>query len=132
MSKKVLELKPSEYWSKINVVNSYAQSVLGMAHCVDVEIGDWVGNLNLMVVPLDGFDVIIGNDFFRDAKMVLMPHLGGLLVTDERQPRLVASSGKAKPKRDEKQEMLSAVQVKDDLRKGEITYLAALIKIKTN
>ena len=39
-----------------------------------------------MVVPLDDFDVILGNDFFRAAKVASMPYLGGLLISDERAP----------------------------------------------
>lgn len=51
---------------------------------------------------------------------------------DERQSCFAMRSDKAKPKREGKQGMLSAVQVKDGLRKGEITYLAALIEIKVD
>lgn len=51
-------------------------------------------------VLLDDFDVIIWNDWFVDAKVVLMPHLGRMLVTGERQPCFVASSDKAKPKKE--------------------------------
>lgn len=54
--------------SKIKDVNSAAQPVLGMAYGVHMSIGSWSGQLNLMVVPLDDFDVIFGNDFFVAAK----------------------------------------------------------------
>lgn len=54
--------------SKIKDVNSAAQPVLGMAYRVHMSIGAWSGQWNLMVVPLDDFDVILGNDFFVAAK----------------------------------------------------------------
>lgn len=127
---KSLGLTVSQHSSRIKAVNSQAQPVLGMANSVEVRIGDWAGMLNLMVVPLDDFDLIIGNDWFVDAKVVLMPHLGGLMVMDQKHPCFITST--AKPKKGKEQGMLSAVQVKDGIRKGETTYLAALIEIKPN
>lgn len=67
-----------------------------MANSVEVRIGDWAGMLNLMVVPLDDFDLIIGNDWFVDAKVVLMPHLGGLMVMDKKHPCFITSTAKPK------------------------------------
>lgn len=39
-----------------------------------------------MIVMLDDFDIILGNDFFGKAKIALMPHLGGVLIWDEIKP----------------------------------------------
>ncbi|KAL6321338.1 hypothetical protein AAG906_016393 [Vitis piasezkii] len=57
--------------------------------------------------------------------MALIPHLGGLMVLEEKQPCFVQAlrakdGGKGQP------EMLSAIQ----LKRGQETYVAALIKIK--
>ncbi|KAK4381993.1 RNA-directed DNA polymerase [Sesamum angolense] len=81
-------------------VNSEAKPIQGVA-CVELKVSAWIGKCNLMVVPLDDFDVILGMDL-QDS---------------------VQSSEK-------KVSLISAMQVKAGLRHGEQTYLAALIEIK--
>ncbi|GMP31451.1 hypothetical protein CsSME_00005655 [Camellia sinensis var. sinensis] len=85
-----------------------------------------------MAVPLDDFDVILGNDFFVVAKVALMPYFGGLLILDENQPCFVSGSTRPDKKNGtkKKDEMLLAVQVLNGLRKDEETFLAALIEMK--
>ena len=80
-------------------------------------------------VPLDDFDFIVGNDFFQRAKVDLLPHLNGLLIMDEKQPCFVPSINKP-PKRPSGEKTLSALQLEKGLRKGEQTYVAAIIEIK--
>ena len=80
-------------------------------------------------MPLDDFDLILGVDFLLRAKVVLIPHLGGLMVLEEKQPCFVKAlraknGGKGQPK------MLSAIQLKKGLKRGRETYVAALIEIK--
>lgn len=41
-----------------------------------------------MEVPLDDFDVILGNNFLILVKGDVMPHLGGVLFVDEQCPAL--------------------------------------------
>lgn len=135
MAKRMIKsfgLTVSEHSSGIKAVYSQAQSVLDMSNAVDIRIGAWVEKLNLMVVPLDDLDLIIENDWFVNVKVVLMSHLGGRTIIDEKHPCFVVSTEKAKPKKDRKQGMLSAVQVKDGLRKAEMTYVMTLVDIKPN
>ena len=80
-------------------------------------------------MPLDDFNLILGVDFLLRAKVALIPHLGGLVVLEEKQPCFVkalrANDGaKGQP------EMFSAIQLKKGLKKGQGTYVAALIEIK--
>ena len=79
-------------------------------------------------MPLDDFDLILGLDFLLRDKVALIPHLGGLMVLEEKQPCFVEAlrandGGKGQP------EMLSAIQLKKGLKKGQETYVAALIEI---
>ncbi|WKA00341.1 hypothetical protein VitviT2T_018703 [Vitis vinifera] len=94
-----------------------------------MQIGDWKGMCSLLCVPLDDFDLILGVDFLLRAKVALIPHLGGLMVLEEKQPCFVQAlrakdGGKGQP------EMLSAIQLKKGLKRGQETYVAALIEIK--
>ena len=80
-------------------------------------------------MPLDDFNLILGVNFLLRAKVALIPHLGGLVVLEEKQPCFVkalrANDGaKGQP------EMFSAIQLKKGLKKGQGTYVAALIEIK--
>ena len=71
------------------VVNFQAQAMMGMAFDVQVTISGWDGQMNLMVVPLDGCNLILSNDFFVTAKVVILPHLFGLLIHNEKKSYFV-------------------------------------------
>ena len=92
-------------------------------------MGDWKGTIDFLSVPLDDFDFILINDFFQRAKVALLPYLNGLLIMDKKQPCFVADISKPL-KRPSGEKILSALQLKKDLRKGEYTYVATLIEIK--
>ena len=118
-----MKLEEDTRW--IKVVNRKAHKIQGVAKNVPMQIGDWKGTCNLLYVPLDDFDLILGVDFLLRAKVTLIPHLGGLMVLGEKQPCFVKGlrakdGGKGQP------EMLSTIQ----LKKGQETYVAALIEIK--
>ena len=110
-----LKLEEDTRW--IKVVNSKAHKIQGEAKNVLMQIGDWKDTCNLLCVPLDDFDLIIGVDFLLRAKVALIPHLGGLMVLEEKQPCFMQAlrakdGGKGQP------EMLSAIQLKKRLKKG--------------
>ncbi|XP_034674441.1 uncharacterized protein LOC117905666 [Vitis riparia] len=124
-----LGLKLEEDTSRIKAVNSKAQKIQGIAKNVPIQIGNWKGTCSLLSVPLDDFDLIIGVDFLLRAKVALIPHLGGLVMLEDKQPCFVKAlrmkdGGKGQP------EMFSTIQLKKGLKKGQETYVAALIEIK--
>ncbi|RVW18054.1 hypothetical protein CK203_113343 [Vitis vinifera] len=100
-----LGLKLEEDTSRIKAVNRKAQKIQSVAKNVPMQI-----------------------DFLLRAKVTLIPHLGGLLVLEDKQSCFVKTlrakdGGKGQP------EMLSTIQLKKGL-KGQETYVAALIEIK--
>ena len=86
--------------------------------------------LDFLSIPLDDFDFILGNNFFQRTKIALLPNLNGLLIMDEKQPCFVAGISKP-PKRPSAEKTLSALQLEKGLRKGDHTYVAAMIEIKS-
>jgi hypothetical protein len=106
--------------------------MVGIAYAVSLKVGEWLGKVNFLVVPLDDFDIILGNEFFVLAKAIPMPFLGGMLIMDESQPCFVKAVRKELPSlhKGSKDGVLSTMQLKHGLRKGEITYLAALREVK--
>ncbi|KAL0290294.1 UNVERIFIED_CONTAM: hypothetical protein Sangu_2579500 [Sesamum angustifolium] len=85
-----------------------------------------------MVVPLDDFDVILGMDFMLLANTMVMPYLNGLFIADPNSTCFVEGTYLQDSVRsaEKKDSLMSAMQVKAGLRRGDQTYLAALIEIK--
>lgn len=52
--------------SQIKAISSQSRSMLGMAKVVQVQISKQFENLNVMVIPIDDFDIILGKKFFRN------------------------------------------------------------------
>ncbi|GAV59676.1 gag-asp_proteas domain-containing protein [Cephalotus follicularis] len=128
-----LSLRVDKHTSQIKAVNSQAQVVAGMAHGLFISMGSWEGKINLMVVPLEFFDLILGNDFISE-KVIMMPHLCGLFIMNEKSPNFVAGHNvaAAKSQGDKgKVETLSAMQLVRGLKKGQMTYLASLVEVKS-
>ncbi|KAL3534028.1 hypothetical protein ACH5RR_007549 [Cinchona calisaya] len=76
-----LELKEHEY--RIKAVNSETQPMLGVAS-VELTLEQWCGKCNLMAVPLDDFNLILGKEFMATIKIFPIPHLDGVMIADER------------------------------------------------
>ncbi|KAG6474774.1 hypothetical protein ZIOFF_068713 [Zingiber officinale] len=72
-------------------VNAKAQAVVGMTYNAPLTVGTWVGKANMMVIPLEDFQIIL-------------------------------KKGKTN--------IISAISLQKGLRRGESTYLAALIDAK--
>lgn len=66
----------------MKAVNSLTKNTSGVAEDVEIKVGDWKGKTSFMSVPLDDFDIIIGLEFCLHAKVAIMPHLGGLLISE--------------------------------------------------
>ena len=111
----------------MKAVNSEAKPIAGLAKDVTLRLGQWSGLCNFMVVPLDDFEVIMGIDFFVKAKVTIMPHLGGIFIGDEHCPCFVPKIKKPEPV-----QILSALQIKDGLRKGHLTILAIVVEPEFN
>ncbi|GAV63754.1 gag-asp_proteas domain-containing protein [Cephalotus follicularis] len=85
-----LSLRVDKHTSRIKAVNSQAQAMAEMAHGAQISMGDWAGKIDLMVVPLEDFDLILSNDFFISEMVIMMPHLCGLFIMNERSPCFVS------------------------------------------
>ena len=92
-------------------------------------MGSWKGTVDILSMPLDDFDFIPDNDFFHKAKVALLPHLNEMFIMDETQPCYVQRLNKPL-KKPSKKGTIFTLQVKKGLKKGQLTYVAALIEIK--
>ena len=127
-----LGLKVSKCPSKIKAVNSKANPISRISIGVKFKVGEWTGNVNFLIMQLDDFDVILGDEFFVAARATLLPFIRVMLIFDEKQPcyilaRCVIGNNKTSKG---KGPMVSAMQVEHGLKKGEMTYLVVMIEVK--
>lgn len=110
--------------SRVKAVNSAVASVHGMVE-VCLKIGTWEGKCKMMIVDLDDFAVILGVDFFCNAKVTLMPHLHCILINDCEQPCFIRVKEESQTK-----EPADKVAMKTECggsRKGKEVLLAAMV-----
>lgn len=115
-----LGLSVVKHTSRVKAINSKAQPVVGVVQAATISLGDWSGRIDLLGVPLDDFDLILGIDFLTTAKAAVMPHLGGMLIMEESHPHFVAGIRKEKKG---KEVLLSAMQVEHGLAEERRTHL---------
>ena len=65
-----LTITPSNM--EVKVMNSRSK-VVGLVHDVPVQIKDWKGQLDFTVMEMDDFDMILGEDFLKGNKAIVVP-----------------------------------------------------------
>jgi hypothetical protein len=124
-------LKLNKCPSQLKAVNSEVQPVTGIAYLVHLKVGECSGKVNFLVVPLDDFDVILGDKFFVLPRTVAIPFVGGLLIMDDKQPCFErANRGAPRSCGGSKDTTLSVMQLKHGLRSWDVTYLTAMREVK--
>lgn len=109
-------LSAGKHASRVKVINSQARSVAGRVVDVPIQLGKWQGKTDLLVVTLDAFELILGMEFLKTSKAIIVPHLGGLLIMDSKTPCLVEGVITEKKGKDV---MLSTHQLAHGLKNGE-------------
>ncbi|XP_043717547.1 uncharacterized protein LOC122665462 [Telopea speciosissima] len=125
---KKLGLKVSKEGGWLKAVNSQARPIEGVARGVEMSIGTWKGTVDLSVVPMDDFQVVLGMEFLRRVKAIPMPFISTVCIMEEGAPCMVPTVQGTK----EGPKLLSAMQLEKGVKKGEDTYLAALLEEKEN
>ncbi|XP_078436415.1 uncharacterized protein LOC144707176 [Wolffia australiana] len=120
---KKLGLKLSPSAGKIKAVNSEARDIVGVAKGVLLQVGTWEGQTNFMVSPMDDFAVVLGLDLLMGSRAIVFPQYRGVLFPEGSHPCFVRDQGAQKPRNTA---LLSAMQIKDGLRKGEETFLVTI------
>ena len=129
-----LGLKVSKCPSEIKVVNFEAKPISWIAFGVRFKAGECIRKVNFLIIKLDDFDVILGDEFFVTTKATLQPFIDVMLIFDEKYPCYVLATcrvGNSMTSKG-KEPMVSGMQVEHRLKNGEMTYLAAMIEVKQN
>nr|TKS05961.1 hypothetical protein D5086_0000127890 [Populus alba] len=130
---KELGLRLSDSQTSMKAVNSKAQKIAGMSYDVPIVLDQWRGKHDLLVITLDDYDLILGLDFLRKAKIALMPYLNGIMIASEGCPCFVpccnvAVANVAKGKKS----LISAIAIEKALRKGGEVFLATIAEEKAD
>ncbi|PKI60629.1 hypothetical protein CRG98_018979 [Punica granatum] len=121
-----LGLRLENYSSRMKAVNSRSQPMGGLAREVPVPIGDWSRRLDMMVIPMDDFDMILGDNFFMKAYVSVMSHLGGFLIGDPEQACFLRGHVRLSRSEEVLTEIISAMQLAQGVKKVCPTYLVAI------
>ena len=57
-----------------------------VANQVSMKIGEWSKDTSFTIVPLDDFDMVLGQEFMRKVKETPMPHLDCLAIMSQGDP----------------------------------------------
>ncbi|KAK8617890.1 hypothetical protein V6N13_080794 [Hibiscus sabdariffa] len=102
-----LGLKATEAKGAVKAINSAAQPIHGVAQEVKTIVGTWSGRMNYTIVPMDDFKVILGLEFFNQAKAIPMPFANAMTITEGKQACVVPTVRATK----QKVKVLSALQL---------------------
>ena len=115
-------MKATGGWGSLKVLNSIACHIQGVSHGVKVNLGAWVGQLDLSVVSIDDFTVVLGMEFIHQVKAFPVPFANSMCIMDGEKARVVPTERSTKAGNT----ILSTLQFKKSLRREEDSYLAIL------
>ncbi|KAL4347029.1 hypothetical protein GQ457_17G017510 [Hibiscus cannabinus] len=72
-------LKLTRGVGRVKAVNSATSVIWGNAKDVKTKIGSWEGNVSYTVLPMDDFDIVLGQDFMIANQVVPIPATGCLM-----------------------------------------------------
>jgi hypothetical protein len=80
---KSLHRKPENCTGTCKVLKSTMMSVTGIVRSTPLRVGEWFGNMDLLVAPLEDHVMILGLDFLRLSKEAPLIHESRLVFLDE-------------------------------------------------
>jgi hypothetical protein len=80
---KSLHRKPENCTGTCKVLKSTMMSVTWIVHSTPLRVGEWFGNMDLLVAPLEDHAMILGLDFLRLSKAAPLIHESHLVFLDE-------------------------------------------------
>jgi len=101
-------------------VNSSPTPIDGVAHKVNVSIGEWHGQENLTVVTMDDFDMVLGLKFLDKVKAVLVPYTNTMCILEGKACTVQIKQENVSSK------MLLTLQTSKRVRRHEPTFFATI------
>lgn len=111
--------------SVVKAVNSPAKKVGKRVRNIPITVGEVTHNTDFSIVDMDDFDIALGQTRLRAAKILVCPYTEQLLVMKDDKIRIIDADTEPQPAY---QQLLSALQVKREVRKGAQLILATLVE----
>ena len=115
-----LQFEEEQGW--IKAVNSDARPIYGVARDVRLQIGEWCGQVDFSVVPMDDYPIVLGMEFLDGVRAFPIPFAETMCIMGEGNACMVPLAREATLKA----KTLSAMQLSKGLKKNEPTFLATL------
>jgi hypothetical protein len=80
---KYLGLRFNSIHTSMKAMISKAQKITGMSYDVLIVLDRWKGKQDMLVLNLYNYDIILGLDFLRKAKITLMLYLNRVMISSE-------------------------------------------------
>lgn len=64
-------------------INSIAKPIQGITRGIKATIRQWMGRLDLLVMPMDDFKVVFGMKFLNQVKVFLLPFANTMCIMDK-------------------------------------------------
>uniref|UniRef100_A0A803N0S9 Retrotransposon gag domain-containing protein n=1 Tax=Chenopodium quinoa TaxID=63459 RepID=A0A803N0S9_CHEQI len=118
-----LGIKYTKEPGRVKTVNTSPVPILGVAHKVPICLGQWSGTINLTVVHMDDFSLVLGLEFIDTVRPFSFEADGSIMIKRDQ------GSWSVPVTREEVEaKTISAIQVSRGIKKGQETFLAALVK----
>uniref|UniRef100_A0A803LW10 Ty3 transposon capsid-like protein domain-containing protein n=1 Tax=Chenopodium quinoa TaxID=63459 RepID=A0A803LW10_CHEQI len=118
-----LGIKNTKEPGRIKTVNTSPVPILGVAHKVPICLGQWSGTINLTVVHMDDFSLVLGLEFIDTVRPFSFEADGSIMIKRDQ------GSWSVPVTREEVEaKTISAIQVSRGIKKGQETFLAALVE----
>ncbi|KNA24590.1 hypothetical protein SOVF_014300, partial [Spinacia oleracea] len=107
----------------LKTVNTSPVPIHGVIRGVSLQLGDWKGTVDLTVVPMDDFSMVLGLEFMDTVAPWTMQRDGAMIIARDQEACSVPVAREVVEAK-----MLSAVQVKKGIKKGQATFVATLVE----
>ncbi|KNA16217.1 hypothetical protein SOVF_090960 [Spinacia oleracea] len=118
-----LGLRYTKESGTLKTVNTSPVPIHGVARGVSLQLGDWKGTVDLTVVPMDDFSMVLGLEFMDTVAPWTMQRDGTMIIARDQEACSVPVAREVVEAK-----MLSVVQVKKGIKKGQATFVATLIE----
>ena len=122
-----LQIFPSDV--EVKAVNSRAK-VARLAHKVPIQMKDWQVQLDFTVMEMNNFDVIIGQDFLKENRVVIVPFCNEIMLVGGSQTWTFPTHRKRK---EVKVQHVSALSLEKAMRESNVeTYAIVIREVDSN
>ena len=109
---------------EVKAVNSRAK-VAGLVHEVPVQIKDWKGQLDFTVMEMNDFAMILGQDFLKGNKAIVVPFCDEVVLVGQSQTLTLPTH---RQRREVKMQHVSALSLDKAMKESDMETYAVMFK----